>query len=119
MILVQMFPPLHPNCWAEASCPEQPCLCPHQVFSSEPRLRLLRMPPYVSLLNSVNTSVFHWGSYAQRKGAFIDRLKHLVLTSAHPLITIGIHRCLFHFLLSSHRNSLLFPLFHVSFNRMS
>ena len=25
-----------------------------------------------------------WGSYAQRKGAFIDRSKHLVLTSAHP-----------------------------------
>jgi uracil-DNA glycosylase len=25
-----------------------------------------------------------WGSYAQRKGAFIDRGKHLVLTSPHP-----------------------------------
>ncbi|MDR0976518.1 MAG: uracil-DNA glycosylase [Prevotellaceae bacterium] len=25
-----------------------------------------------------------WGSYAQRKGALIDRSKHLVLTSAHP-----------------------------------
>lgn len=25
-----------------------------------------------------------WGNYAQRKGAFIDREKHLVLTSAHP-----------------------------------
>lgn len=25
-----------------------------------------------------------WGSYAQRKGAVIDRKKHLVLTSAHP-----------------------------------
>ncbi|KAA6342294.1 Uracil-DNA glycosylase [termite gut metagenome] len=25
-----------------------------------------------------------WGAYAQRKGAFIDRTKHLVLTSAHP-----------------------------------
>lgn len=25
-----------------------------------------------------------WGSYAQRKGAFIDRSKHLVLSSAHP-----------------------------------
>ncbi len=25
-----------------------------------------------------------WGSYAQRKGAFIDRTRHLVLTSAHP-----------------------------------
>jgi len=25
-----------------------------------------------------------WGSYAQRKGAFIDRNRHLVLQSAHP-----------------------------------
>lgn len=25
-----------------------------------------------------------WGSYAQRKGEFIDRSKHLVLTSPHP-----------------------------------
>ena len=25
-----------------------------------------------------------WGAYAQKKGAFIDRSKHLVLTSAHP-----------------------------------
>ena len=25
-----------------------------------------------------------WGSYAQKKGAFIDRNKHLVLSSAHP-----------------------------------
>ena len=25
-----------------------------------------------------------WGAYAQRKGAFINRSKHLVLTSAHP-----------------------------------
>ncbi|MCD7971468.1 MAG: uracil-DNA glycosylase [Candidatus Azobacteroides sp.] len=25
-----------------------------------------------------------WGSYAQKKGAFIDKNKHLVLTSAHP-----------------------------------
>ena len=25
-----------------------------------------------------------WGAYAQRKGAFIDREKHLVLASAHP-----------------------------------
>ena len=25
-----------------------------------------------------------WGSYAQKKGAFIDRRKHLVLTSPHP-----------------------------------
>ena len=25
-----------------------------------------------------------WGSYAQKKGAFIDRKKHLVLSSSHP-----------------------------------
>ncbi len=25
-----------------------------------------------------------WGSYAQKKGAFIDRARHLVLSSAHP-----------------------------------
>ena len=25
-----------------------------------------------------------WGSYAQRKAAFVDRSRHLVLTSAHP-----------------------------------
>ena len=25
-----------------------------------------------------------WGSYAQKKGAFLDRNRHLVLTSAHP-----------------------------------
>ena len=25
-----------------------------------------------------------WGSYAQRKGSIIDRIKHLVLSSAHP-----------------------------------
>ena len=25
-----------------------------------------------------------WGSYAQKKGAFIDRNRHLVLCSAHP-----------------------------------
>ena len=25
-----------------------------------------------------------WGAYAQKKGAFIDRTKHLVLASAHP-----------------------------------
>jgi uracil-DNA glycosylase len=25
-----------------------------------------------------------WGAYAQRKGAFIDRQKHLVLTATHP-----------------------------------
>ena len=25
-----------------------------------------------------------WGSYAQKKGAFIDRSRHLVLTAPHP-----------------------------------
>ena len=25
-----------------------------------------------------------WGSYAQRKGAFIDRTRHFVIESAHP-----------------------------------
>ena len=25
-----------------------------------------------------------WGSYAQKKGAFIDRNRHLVLSSPHP-----------------------------------
>ena len=25
-----------------------------------------------------------WGSYAIKKGAFINRMKHLVLTSPHP-----------------------------------
>ena len=25
-----------------------------------------------------------WGSYAQRKGAFIDRTRHLVLEAPHP-----------------------------------
>ncbi len=25
-----------------------------------------------------------WGSYAQRKGSFIDKKRHLILTSAHP-----------------------------------
>ena len=25
-----------------------------------------------------------WGAYAQKKGAFIDRTRHLVLSSAHP-----------------------------------
>ena len=28
--------------------------------------------------------VILWGAYAQRKGAFIDRSRHLVLASAHP-----------------------------------
>jgi len=34
--------------------------------------------------NKENLVFILWGSYAQRKGAFIDRQKHLVLSSAHP-----------------------------------
>ena len=37
------------------------------------------------LANAKENLVFIlWGSYAQKKGAFIDRNKHLVLSSAHP-----------------------------------
>ena len=41
----------------------------------------------VLLLNATLTVRAHqagWGAYAQKKGAFIDRSKHLVLTSVHP-----------------------------------
>lgn len=44
-----------------------------------------------------------WGAYAQRKGAFIDRKKHLVLTSAHPS-PLSAHRGFFgnhHFTLTN------------------
>ena len=34
--------------------------------------------------NRENLVFILWGAYAQKKGAFIDRNKHLVLTSAHP-----------------------------------
>ena len=34
--------------------------------------------------NRENIVFILWGSYAQKKGAFIDRNRHLVLTSAHP-----------------------------------
>lgn len=38
-----------------------------------------------ALNDHCNNIVFMlWGSYAQRKGQFIDRKKHLVLTSVHP-----------------------------------
>lgn len=33
---------------------------------------------------SRNTVFLLWGSYAQKKGEFIDRRKHLVLTAPHP-----------------------------------
>lgn len=40
-------------------------------------------------INALNTRRQHivfmlWGSYAQRKGQFIDRRRHLVLTAPHP-----------------------------------
>ena len=44
-------------------------------FNGETRLLADRKEHLVFIL---------WGAYAQRKGAFIDRSKHLVLTSAHP-----------------------------------
>jgi len=34
--------------------------------------------------NRENLVFILWGSYAQKKGSFIDRNKHLVLSSAHP-----------------------------------
>ena len=34
--------------------------------------------------NREHLVIILWGSYAQKKGAVIDRTKHLVLTSAHP-----------------------------------
>lgn len=34
--------------------------------------------------NRENLVFILWGAYAQKKGAFIDRNKHLVLSSAHP-----------------------------------
>ena len=38
-----------------------------------------------ALNNQRNNIVFMlWGSYAQRKGQFIDRKRHLVLTAVHP-----------------------------------
>lgn len=42
-----------------------------------------------AIIHTVNDQHDHivfmlWGSYAQRKGAFIDKTRHLVLTSVHP-----------------------------------
>lgn len=34
--------------------------------------------------NSAPVVFILWGAYAQKKAAFVDRTKHLVLTSAHP-----------------------------------
>src|SRR5690606_20380663 len=40
----------------------------------------------ISSLNSEKENIVFmlWGSYAQRKGEFIDRKKHCVLESVHP-----------------------------------
>lgn len=40
----------------------------------------------IQVLAQKNTPIVFmlWGSYAQKKGAFIDRSKHLVLTAPHP-----------------------------------
>ena len=40
----------------------------------------------IQALNNQSSNIVFmlWGSYAQRKGQFIDRRKHLVLTAVHP-----------------------------------
>jgi uracil-DNA glycosylase len=40
----------------------------------------------IAKLNSEKSNLVFvlWGSYAQKKGAFIDRNKHFVITSPHP-----------------------------------
>ena len=40
----------------------------------------------IKILNDEKENIVFmlWGSYAQRKGAFIDRNRHCVLTAAHP-----------------------------------
>ena len=40
----------------------------------------------ITLINENNENIVFilWGSYAQKKGAFIDKNKHLVLESVHP-----------------------------------
>ena len=41
--------------------------------------------PYTTLFRSRENLVFMlWGSYAQKKGKYINRDRHLVLTSPHP-----------------------------------
>ena len=42
-----------------------------------------------AVIRAINDKCTHvvfmlWGSYAQKKGSFIDRAKHLVLTAPHP-----------------------------------
>ena len=61
------------------------CTCTPSRFSSKPRLETFTDAAIRALAESKEHLVFIlWGSYAQKKGAFIDRNKHLVLTSAHP-----------------------------------
>lgn len=47
-----------------------------EEFTDEVVMRLAR--------DRENLVFMLWGSYAQRKGAFIDRSRHLVLSSPHP-----------------------------------
>ena len=45
---------------------------------------VLRLKPGVLAEQKEHLVFILWGSYAQKKGAFIDRNRHLVLTSVHP-----------------------------------
>lgn len=58
----------------------------HQAFSHAGRGWETFTDAVISLLNSQrqNLVFIFWGSPAQRKGAFVDRNRHLVLTSPHP-----------------------------------
>ena len=58
----------------------------HQAFSHAGRGWETFTDAVISLLNSQrqNLVFIFWGSPAQRKGAFVDRSRHLVLTSPHP-----------------------------------
>lgn len=58
----------------------------HQAFSHAGRGWETFTDAVISLLNSQrqNLVFIFWGSPAQRKGAFVDSNRHLVLTSPHP-----------------------------------
>jgi uracil-DNA glycosylase len=58
----------------------------HQAFSHQGHGWETFTDAVISLLNSQrqNLVFIFWGSPAQRKGAFVDRNRHLVLTSPHP-----------------------------------
>ena len=58
----------------------------HQAFSHAGRGWETFTDAVISLLNSQrqNLVFIFWGSPAQRTGAFVDRNRHLVLTSPHP-----------------------------------